>query len=45
VGIYSLLAGIELDDRTSRFSPKGKKIDLDKYKVNPEESYFEIVTK
>jgi hypothetical protein len=45
VGIYSLLAGIECDEQNSRFAPKGKKIDLDKYMINPESSYFEIVTK
>jgi N-acetylmuramoyl-L-alanine amidase len=45
VGIYSLFAGIELNERVSRYTPRGKKIDLDKYMINSEDSYFEIVTK
>lgn len=43
-GIYSLLAGIEPDgeDKIS-YPPKGKKIDLKKYDISSERSYFDEV--
>ncbi len=44
VGIYSLLTGLEMKDRKFRHRPRGKKIDLDKYQISTDKSYFDIVT-
>lgn len=44
VGIYSLLAGIELDQGDDALLPRGKRIDLDKYRDKSETSYFEMVS-
>ena len=44
VGIYSLFAGIDpvFDDNFTH-TPKGKRIDLEKYAVSPEKTYFDMV--
>lgn len=44
VGIYSLLAGLEPRDKKFKYAPKGKRIDLEKYQISTEKSYFDIVT-
>lgn len=44
VGIYSLMAGIEPNDTKFKYRPKGKKIDLKKYQISTDESYFTTVT-
>lgn len=44
VGIYSLLAGLELKEFNFKYQPKGKSIDLKKYYFPNEENYFTIVT-
>lgn len=44
VGIYSLFAGVDMaagDNFTH--TPKGKRIDLEKYAVSPEKTYFDAV--
>ena len=44
VGVYSLLAGIEpVSDDNFTHIPKGKRIDLEKYIVSPEKTYFDAV--
>ncbi len=43
VGIYSLLAGMKIKDTKFQYKPKGKKIDLKKYKISNEKSYFDLV--
>lgn len=40
-GIYSLLAGVNPGEKTSRFRPRGKKIDFKKYSVTNARSYFD----
>jgi hypothetical protein len=42
-GIYSLMAGLELRDIKHKNLPRGKKLDLDKYKLPSGNSYFDIV--
>jgi hypothetical protein len=42
VGIYSLLAGLEPREGGSRFTPKGKRIDLGKYSSRNTTSYFNM---
>ncbi|HOO72363.1 MAG TPA: N-acetylmuramoyl-L-alanine amidase [Spirochaetota bacterium] len=42
VGIYSLFAGINVNEDCKE-APKGKRIDLTKYSVTSEKSYFEAV--
>ena len=44
VGIYSLLAGIEKIDGNYKNKPTGKFIDLKKYNITKDKSYFDIVT-
>jgi hypothetical protein len=43
VGIFSLLAGLKPEQTRYRHPPKGKKIDLEKYRSQNNESYFEMV--
>jgi len=43
VGIYSLLAGLGEIKGDFRYKPAGTKIDLDKYKMPDERTYFDIV--
>ncbi len=43
-GIYSLLAGVDDLNGNFRYKPEGKCIDLEKYKVTYDKSYFDIVT-
>jgi len=44
-GIYSLLAGSDAGKVSFRYKPKGKKLDLEKYKISSSETYFEAVAK
>ena len=44
VGIYSLLAGVDNVKGKFKSKPSGKSIDLERYKITPEKSYFDIVT-
>lgn len=44
VGIYSLLAGVGEVKGNFRYKPSGEKLDLDKYKMPDNRSYFNIVT-
>ena len=44
VGIYSLFSGIRVNKRDFKYNPKGKRIDLEKYKVTNDKTYFDIVT-
>ena len=44
VGVYSLLAGITNIKGKFKSKPSGKLIDLDKYNITKEKSYFDIVT-
>ncbi len=44
VGIYSLLAGIRLDQGDDPWMPRGKRIDLDRYRDKSEKSYFDSVS-
>ncbi len=43
VGIYSLLSGLRVKDKKYRYAPRGKKLNLDKYRTGGEESYFDAV--
>jgi len=44
IGIYSLFAGVDpLHDDNFTHIPRGKRIDLEKYTVSPEKSYFDAV--
>ncbi|PKL41091.1 MAG: hypothetical protein CVV44_00185 [Spirochaetae bacterium HGW-Spirochaetae-1] len=43
VGIYSLFAGLTPREKSVKNSPLGKKIDLDKYKISNDTSYFDLV--
>jgi hypothetical protein len=43
-GIYSLLAGMKPKNGVLRYPPKGKRIDLEKYRVSHERSYFDEVS-
>lgn len=43
VAIYSLFSGLELKDNGYRYTPKGKRIDLDKYRISTDLDYFEAV--
>lgn len=45
VGIYSLLAGVDLKPTAFKLKPKGKSIDLDKYRDTDGKSYFDLVVK
>ncbi|HNX57787.1 MAG TPA: hypothetical protein PKK43_01715 [Spirochaetota bacterium] len=45
VGIYSVLAGTKAKSLSGTPKPKGKKIDLDKYRLNDKETYFDSVVK
>ncbi len=42
VGIYSLFTGVEVTKKYP-FTPYGKKIDLDKYRIDKSNDYFSIV--
>lgn len=44
VGIYSLMIGLEPRDRKFRYRPRGKRIDLEKYQISTDKSYFNAVT-
>jgi len=44
VGIYSLLNGLAPKNQKYRYVPRGKKLDLDKYRITEDESYFDVVT-
>ena len=44
VGIYSLLTGIDNVKGKFKHKPSGKLIDLKKYNITKDESYFDIVT-
>lgn len=44
VGVYSLLAGIDNVKGNFKSKPSGKSIDLNRYNITPEKSYFDIVT-
>lgn len=43
VGIYSLAVGLDVKESDFEYYPKGKKIDLEKYKITSEKSYFDVV--
>ncbi|HEY1405143.1 MAG TPA: hypothetical protein VF857_00900, partial [Spirochaetota bacterium] len=43
VGVYSLFAGTKIPPSQFMFTPKGKSIDLEKYRVSDKESYFDVV--
>ncbi|MCP4134961.1 MAG: N-acetylmuramoyl-L-alanine amidase [bacterium] len=43
VGIYSLFSGLKLKERKFKHTPKGKKIDLERYQITKDKSYFDIV--
>lgn len=43
VGVYSLLTGIETNEKAFRHAPKGEPLDLDKYQITEDLSYFEQV--
>ncbi|MGL4370868.1 MAG: N-acetylmuramoyl-L-alanine amidase, partial [Spirochaetota bacterium] len=45
VGIYSLLAGTDISGIKRPFHPKGKKIDLAKYRITDTETYFDSAVK
>jgi N-acetylmuramoyl-L-alanine amidase len=45
VGIYSLLVGMESPPSDFKYRPRGKRIDLDKYRVSDMETYFDLVVK
>lgn len=44
VGIYSLFTGIELKSSSFPYMPRGKSIDLEKYRITQDKTYFDIVT-
>ncbi len=44
VGIYSLLSGLDNIKGNFRHKPSGKLIDLNKYNITKDETYFDIVT-
>ncbi len=44
VGIYSLLAGIDEIKGNFKYKPSGQKLELDKYKISNDKTYFDIVT-
>ena len=44
VGIYSLLAGLAPQDKRFKYLPRGKKLELDKYRIEDEKTYFDVVT-
>jgi hypothetical protein len=43
VGIFSLLSGLDLKDKRFKYTPRGKGIDLDKYRISGDETYFDAV--
>jgi hypothetical protein len=43
VGIYSLLNGLAMKSQKYRYVPRGKKLDLNKYHITDDESYFDAV--
>ncbi len=44
VGIYSLLAGLEIKKSEKfKYTPRGKRIDLEKYTISGDKSYFDLV--
>ncbi len=43
VGIYSLFAGITPKKQPFTYLPKGKKLNLDRYKVTDSKTYFDMV--
>lgn len=43
VGIYSMFTGLEVKNIDYKYKPKGKKIDLEKYMISDNLSYFDIV--
>jgi hypothetical protein len=44
VGVYSLFSGLKLKNNGTRHTPKGKRIDLDKYRITTDMDYFKAVT-
>lgn len=44
VGIYSLFMGMNSNQDSYKYSPKGKKIDLEKYRIINNISYFDVVS-
>jgi len=44
VGVYSLFAGLENVKGNFKSKPSGKSIDLERYNITQEKSYFDIVT-
>jgi len=43
VGIYSLFAGLKMKNEDFNYLPRGKKIDLEKYQMSDEKTYFDNV--
>lgn len=43
VGVYSLLAGTKTKPMPGKNTPRGKSIDLDKYRIDDNETYFDSV--
>jgi hypothetical protein len=43
MGVYSLLAGMKPLDEGFAHAPRGKRIDLEKYRITNERSYFDAV--
>ena len=44
VGIYSLLAGLAPQDTKFKYLPRGKKLELDKYQIEGDKTYFDAVS-
>ncbi len=45
VAVYSLFAGLELKQNGYRYTPRGKRIDLEKYRITTDKDYFETVVR
>ncbi len=44
VAVYSLFTGLKPKDNAYRHTPRGKRIDLDKYRITTDTDYFNAVT-
>jgi len=44
MGIYSLLAGMAPEDTKFRYLPRGKKLELSKYRTGGGKTYFDEVS-
>lgn len=44
VGIYSLFAGLKVGNEDFQYKPKGDKIDIEKYTISKDKTYFDVVT-